>query len=670
MNNNLFISFATKDYIDQAKQLFVSLLMHGNWQDEIMLLTYNVPKENLLWFKNNNILIKEISLPINELDWEKNLPQNPLFSNILSGKLTLFSPEFKKWKKIVYMDADIIIRGSIKELTNVSTFGAVKDVYAPTLSEQLRRLLPLNDENKALVEKMKETFNLDARAFNAGVFSFDSKIIRINTLKNIKLLFQKYGKLSVFGDQLILNLFFYQNCTSLPLIYNAHVNHLSFWFKISAEDFLGHVLHFAGSNKPWHKESPFHDEWNDNFELSNLNPIRQLKVHDKITPIMKFNKISFALKSLLFCNLVGFPRKTELSRKSFPWFALSALNALSNKLIFFKIKNPVWKSIDFANKKFFLILNYLELKLLINLLFLKSFLNKNILRNIYDAAIEYLSLIKFEFLKPRTSKTQKLAITPGNPDFCFLYFSCNNHFQLLFKSLQSLERLMNEDKRKVQVFLYFDKKDYLSLQNELLLKQFNSLHITVHKTLYKMKWGGVRLIINELTAFLKISQSLETAKYIAKVDSDILFASGNIFKLIETSKAKLIGNKFRGFPAGTLRPFRFSQGGCYFLHSEIIPDLYKINLKKIIKETSRKTFVPFYNCPEDAAIFNLVSKVCKPLLLNFYLPEFKFENCTYDDLRKWSIIHLEKDKKNSMSHVNRLIQKQRESRAWRSKCEG
>src|SRR3989339_340107 len=132
MNNNLFISFATKDYIDQAKQLFVSLLMHGNWQDEIMLLTYNVPKENLLWFKNNNILIKEISLPINELDWEKNLPQNPLFSNILSGKLTLFSPEFKKWKKIVYMDADIIIRGSIKELTNVSTFGAVKDVYAPT----------------------------------------------------------------------------------------------------------------------------------------------------------------------------------------------------------------------------------------------------------------------------------------------------------------------------------------------------------------------------------------------------------------------------------------------------------------------------------------------------------------------------------------------------------
>ncbi len=59
MKKNLLVTIANKDYLLLAKQLFSSVYFNAGWKGDYMLLSCLVPEEDLKWFRQKGILIKE-----------------------------------------------------------------------------------------------------------------------------------------------------------------------------------------------------------------------------------------------------------------------------------------------------------------------------------------------------------------------------------------------------------------------------------------------------------------------------------------------------------------------------------------------------------------------------------------------------------------------------------
>ncbi len=239
----LLVTLADKRYVNQAKQLFSSAYHKGNWKGGLMLLSHYIPEKELTWFRNKGILIKKC----------KSLDNHKLAVRL--DKFHLFTPEFKKWNNLVFLDADIMVRGSINKLGKVKGFNAVADGWDNTISGQATK--PLDE----------------SPAFNSGVMAFSTDIIQKDTFSKLLKTFKKYKKISKGLDQLTFNLMF-REWKRLPWYYNVNPYEMLARWGIEAEGVKGKIIHFVISDKilidknyrPWNKCSPFFIEWTENFE--------------------------------------------------------------------------------------------------------------------------------------------------------------------------------------------------------------------------------------------------------------------------------------------------------------------------------------------------------------------------------------------------------------------
>lgn len=262
MKKNLLVTLADKNYINQAKAAFASVYFNAGWKGDYLLLAHDILEEDLQWFRDKGILIKNCQ---------------PLYSKevggmppVLTSKFYLFTPEFQKWENIIYIDADSIVKASLNELTQVKGFAAVRDIGNNRLSSQIV-------DNS----KIPKDYNLRAPIFCAGFFVFHTDIIKEDTFNQLNEMFGQYEKISCFGDQLTFNLFFYNNWKKLPAVYNVYwTGDRNQWF-IKPKKIKGIVLHFITSEKPWLTKNYFYKEWKNNLDkaeninLKNIQPGNQ-----------------------------------------------------------------------------------------------------------------------------------------------------------------------------------------------------------------------------------------------------------------------------------------------------------------------------------------------------------------------------------------------------------
>lgn len=264
MKKSLLVTLADRNYIDQAKQLFSSLYHNAGWGGDYMLLAHEIPEKELKWFEDNGILVRRCE-PLYESDFG-GMPAT------LTSKFYLFTPEFRRWKNIVYLDADIIVNASLDKMAGVKGFAAVPDTLGsnrirlqmidPKYMEQ-RGINPV--EYNELKRRIKNQYGLSEHTFCAGVFSFSTDIISEDTFLSLKKLTDKYKDISAFGDQLVFNLFFYRKWKKLPCIYNAYFPSNTRWFNLYKKAAL---IHFIGRNKPWFEGNNFYGEWRRNMEMA------------------------------------------------------------------------------------------------------------------------------------------------------------------------------------------------------------------------------------------------------------------------------------------------------------------------------------------------------------------------------------------------------------------
>jgi lipopolysaccharide biosynthesis glycosyltransferase len=260
MNKNLIVTLANAEYVNQAKQLFSSVFWNSGWEGDYMLLSHEIPDSELKWFTDKGIYVRKC----NSLA-QKNTKY--YYNPVVLDKFYLFTPEFKKWETVIFLDSDIIVKDSLNELTKVRYFSAVPDIYDKKLNTQFFN-------SQATYFNGKE-YNTDVLAFNSGVFSFKTNLIDENSFQDLLSIFNSNREEFQYLDQAAMNLFFYQKWDALLYVYNAFI--LCHNFRIPRRvKFV--VMHFVNTPedypKLWDNNNLYYNEWKqslDKAELINLS---------------------------------------------------------------------------------------------------------------------------------------------------------------------------------------------------------------------------------------------------------------------------------------------------------------------------------------------------------------------------------------------------------------
>ena len=278
MKNNLLVTLADRNYIDQAKQLFSGVYWNAGWKGDYMLLAYDIPEKDLRWFKDKGILVRECEAVLTES--ETYIGHAPLTTLC---KFYLFTTEFKKWKNIVFLDGDIIVRGSLDSLAHIKGFGAIRilNIFRTSLKGQFHAR---NRNNEHLFRELERKCDLNRPAFNSGVLAFCTDIISEDDFQNIKDLFFHFKDILFLSEETVLNMYFYDTWQELSQVYNicpSYEMYHSGCGPHNLKELVSHTYSNFPGGKPWNPRSPLNSEWKSNLDkadqidLANPQPAKR-----------------------------------------------------------------------------------------------------------------------------------------------------------------------------------------------------------------------------------------------------------------------------------------------------------------------------------------------------------------------------------------------------------
>jgi hypothetical protein len=236
----VFVLISDENYLEHAKSLFYAAKTIGKWDGDLCLISNNVREEKLTEFKKFGVDIFNIN--------EKNY----YYANFF-----IFDTYFKKWDYLISMDCDFTIFGDLNKIVseeeiNQEVLNVDKEPFT------IKSYFCWDYENGEIknekcegrekyFEELNKMCDIENFGFNAGFMSFNTKLIKTNTLLDLKELSEKYQPVnfhtSQFGsDQPILNVYFQDK---VNFIKNEKI---SYW-KSSNENTI--AQHHCRWDAPW-----------------------------------------------------------------------------------------------------------------------------------------------------------------------------------------------------------------------------------------------------------------------------------------------------------------------------------------------------------------------------------------------------------------------------------
>lgn len=248
---NLVVSLSDQNYVDYAKQLFSSIYHNSGWKGDYMLLAHNISIEDIEWFRSKNIYVKECKPLYTHFVGKEKYPP------VVFDVFYLFTAEFKKWKNIIFLDADIIVRASLDKLTTIKGFSS------PHVIDDKLKYFFYDDINNKQFDKLQATYNLEKPAFNCAVMAFSTDIIGKNNIHELKQLYEKFQEISSGLDP-TLNLYFYKKWKRLPIAYDVTPEKIENLTGKNKNSIDGIIIHLKDSELK-DKNSKLYKEWKDNL---------------------------------------------------------------------------------------------------------------------------------------------------------------------------------------------------------------------------------------------------------------------------------------------------------------------------------------------------------------------------------------------------------------------
>ncbi len=300
MKKSVLVILATKNYLDQAKQMFSAAYWKAGWKGDYLLLAHEIDPIDVTWFINKGIIVKHSKA------LEKS--ESAMIGVICLSKFYMLTEYFEQWDHIVYLDTDIIIKGSIDGLLNVEGFGACQSLGQTVRDE----LLNLNRMDKISLKNFELEYSLDANAFNAGVMSFNTNIINDDLFDVLLGLYRLHQDIALYHDQTIFNLYFCNKWQELPVAYNRTIEK-SEYDRVDPDTMDGVIIHTVSLGEgPWDPQNIFYKEWKENFDraddidLSNIPEVEPLSEQEVLKQSERIVRNHFLGDELSFANLGRF----------------------------------------------------------------------------------------------------------------------------------------------------------------------------------------------------------------------------------------------------------------------------------------------------------------------------------------------------------------------------
>lgn len=250
--NTLNISYGIdENYLDGVGVSITSVLIHNKFNMAFHVICDQYPQS---FVDKIEALASEykvkISLYLINVNCLDVLPQTKVWSRAMYFRLFAFDYLNHKIDKLLYLDADVICKGSLEYLLDVS------------LTERVAAVVKDVDSIQGKVNDRLPSFNLQGRYFNSGVVLVNLKEWAENKLteKALSLLTEKDGNSPFFKypDQDVLNILLVDKVVFLPRDYNtiytikSELNdktHQKYSTVIHVDTKL---IHYTGATKPWH----------------------------------------------------------------------------------------------------------------------------------------------------------------------------------------------------------------------------------------------------------------------------------------------------------------------------------------------------------------------------------------------------------------------------------
>ncbi|MCC5917964.1 MAG: hypothetical protein JJU02_11630 [Cryomorphaceae bacterium] len=251
------------NYLEYAKQVIACSRLQGHWNEDYVLITHEISDEKCRWFTDRGVHIFKAKSFIN-----KSVKENKadVWPEVVYAKLYLLHPYFARWKKLVYLDTDVIVRKDIRHLLSYENFAAREETMGQKLIYQfIPDLKYLSKSHKDAIHSLPH--NLMASSFNVGVMMIPSANNTQSQFDHIVEMAEKMYGLAYFPEQAVFNLFYFGRWKNIPYVYNDFFVHD--WFIPRKTPVEAVILHLMGNPKPWQEESPFHEEWKLNYQKAN-----------------------------------------------------------------------------------------------------------------------------------------------------------------------------------------------------------------------------------------------------------------------------------------------------------------------------------------------------------------------------------------------------------------
>lgn len=266
MSKKVLTTLVDKNHLEYAKALFASVYFNSGWEGDYMVLAYDIPEEDLLWFREKGIFIKHCK-PLDEFS-----STAVGWSHFFLTKFYLFEEDMKKWDKVLYIDVDCIVRASLSKIMKVKIIGGIPFyISQKTFTSQGEKI------------KSKEFFI-------SGTYVFDTSIITPDTFSGLLKTRDKVYKEFPSGvdnmgiDELIVRHYFGKQFEKLSMIFNMVPVILYNRFGLEPKNIKGVIMHGAGSLpnlKPWHVDNYFYQEWKESLDRADqidvTNPLKPVK---------------------------------------------------------------------------------------------------------------------------------------------------------------------------------------------------------------------------------------------------------------------------------------------------------------------------------------------------------------------------------------------------------